>query len=397
VRAVRFCFLFCIVSILALRAASSLAAQYTLTDVGFGINSAINASGQLTWFNGTAILWTPTTPNGTSGTTTDLGLLGGTSYSFGAAINASGQVMGGFSNDGGISGHGVVWTPNTPNGTSGTVQEYSSGKNISGLAINDSGQLTGQLVVNGYYPFMYDGTVHDLGLLGTGDFGWGNGINNYGQVAGFSNTTVDGDDSRAILWQPTTPNSATGTMHDLGTIGGSFADGRGINASGQVTGSSTTTGDAANHAMVWTPTTPNGISGNMIDLGTLGGTNSEGLYINASGQVLGDSDLAGDAAGDYFLYTPGSGMVDFSSLVDPLQRSAWDPEPLVPEGINDAGQITGYGRLLGGDGPSIFLLTPVPEPATFSLALVGAGLLLHCGRRRRSRPAAAMKVSASPQ
>ena len=203
--------------------------------------------------------------------------------------------MGGFSNDGGISSHGVVWTPNTPNGTSGTVQEYSSGNNISGLAINDSGQVTGQYIVNGYHPFMYDGTVHDLGLLGTGDFGWGKGINNYGQVAGFSNTTVDGDDSRAILWQPTTPNSATGTMHDLGTIGGSGADGRGINASGQVTGSSTTTGDAANHAMVWTPTTPNGISGNMIDLGTLGGTNSEGLFINASGQVLGDSQLAGDA------------------------------------------------------------------------------------------------------
>ena len=115
-RAVRFCFVFYILSILTLRGASSLAVQYTLTDVGPGINSAINASGQLTWSNGHAILWTPTTPNGTSGTTTDLGLLGGTSYSFGSAINASGQVVGGFSNDGGISHHDVLWTPDTPNG-----------------------------------------------------------------------------------------------------------------------------------------------------------------------------------------------------------------------------------------------------------------------------------------
>src|SRR3954465_11504479 len=117
-RVVRFSIALCLSSLLTLGAASSLADQYTLSDVGPGIDSGINASGQLTWFNGHAMLWTPTTPNGTSGTTTDLGLLGGTSYSFGTAINASGQVMGGFSNDGGISSHGVVWTPNTPNGAS---------------------------------------------------------------------------------------------------------------------------------------------------------------------------------------------------------------------------------------------------------------------------------------
>ena len=70
-----------------------------------------------------------------------------------------------------------------------------------------------------------------------------------------------------------------GTLHDLGTLGGTFSDGIGINASGQVTGFSNTTGDAARHAFLY--------DGTMHDLGTLGGTDSLGSGINASGQVIG--------------------------------------------------------------------------------------------------------------
>ena len=74
------------------------------------------------------------------------------------------------------------------------------------------------------------------------------------------------------------------TVTDLGTLGGSVSYGLGINASGQVTGTSYTTGDSAQHAfLISSPYTP------MTDLGTLGGSSSYVAGINASGQVTGYS------------------------------------------------------------------------------------------------------------
>src|SRR5688500_6265601 len=80
------------------------------------------------------------------------------------------------------------------------------------------------------------------------------------------------------------------TVADLGTLGGTSSIGWGINASGQVTGQSYTTGDAETHAFLY--------DGAMHDLGTLGGTFSSGAGINDSGQVTGQSD------GHAFLWTP---------------------------------------------------------------------------------------------
>ena len=68
-------------------------------------------------------------------------------------------------------------------------------------------------------------------------------------------------------------------------------------------------------------------------------------------------------------------MVDLNTLIDPL--SGW--ELVTAWGINDAGQITGYG-LIGGE-THAFLLTPVPEPAT--LVLIGFGAAALAIRRIR--------------
>ncbi len=74
-------------------------------------------------------------------------------------------------------------------------------------------------------------TITDLGTLGGASGGFG--INASGQVTGTSFIAADGP-VHAFLWDPTTG------MRDLGTLGGNISDGRGINASGQVTGLSTT-------------------------------------------------------------------------------------------------------------------------------------------------------------
>ena len=68
------------------------------------------------------------------------------------------------------------------------------------------------------------------------------------------------------------------------------------------------------------------------DLGTLGGAGSEAYGINANGQVVGVSDLPGDAVQHAFLYSGGT-MTDLGTLPGKTLSAA--------NGINDLGQIVG--------------------------------------------------------
>jgi probable HAF family extracellular repeat protein len=293
----------------------------SMTDLGLGLNplvDGINGPGQVVGREFVsaefmqAFLWTPAAPNGTSGGGVFLGTLGGTdSFAFG--INDSGQVVG-QSYTTSRAQAAFLWIPAAPNGTSGTMI--------------DLGTL--------------GGTNSDVG--GTSSVAFA--INGSGQVVGQSCTTSGVE--AAFLWTPATPNGTSGTMAALPTLSGATAqDAYGINDSGQVVG---TTGSAA---FLYS-------GGKMIDLGSLAGSSGtiEADAINSEGQVVGSSDMSSGIP-HAFLWTPTTPngntgtMIDLNTLIGSSSVSLEGAS-----GINDQGQIVGYGTLKSNGSAHAFLLTP---------------------------------------
>jgi probable HAF family extracellular repeat protein len=184
---------------------------------------------------------------------------------------------------------------------------------FEGFGINDNGQIVGDILGPATHAFLYaSGTATDLGTLG-GLYSEGFGLNNFGQATGFS--SVSGyDPKHAFLY-------TDGTMVDLGTLGGTSSRGIAVNDNGQVVGDSDIVGDVSRHAFLYA-------DGTMHDLGTLGGLVSFAAAINTAGQVVG---IARNTAGDdrAFLYSDGT-MSDLNSLVvSDLTHERWTPYPAI--------------------------------------------------------------------
>jgi len=176
-------------------------------------------------------------------------------------------------------------------------------------------------------------TLTDLGTLG-GLYSHASGVNNSGQVTGYAYTSSG-------LQHAFLSGASGGTLKDLSTLGGSTSTGSAVNDRGQVVGSSDVNGR--------TEAFLSGVDGGSLKgLGGLGGGYSGGGGVNSQGQVAGDSATADYNSDHVFLSGPdGMALKDVGTLPGAYHINA--------TGVNDAGQITGYGN----DGrPQAYLSAP---------------------------------------
>lgn len=165
-----------------------------------------------------------------SGSMMDIGTLGGQDSSA-EAINKYGQIAGIAQNAGGFN-NAFVYT----GGTMQSIGTLPLGESSRGYGINSAGAVTGDSRVGPVtfpefqnHAFLYSGgSMTDLGTFGS-SYSQGTGINDYGQVVGWSGYAPNAN--HAFLY------SGSGLL-DLGTFdsGAGSSIAYGINNAGQVVG-----------------------------------------------------------------------------------------------------------------------------------------------------------------
>jgi probable HAF family extracellular repeat protein len=299
-----------------------------------------------------AVLWK-------QGQVIDLGTLGGTE-SLGIYVNNANQVIGfstistapdpvGFF---GFPTHTFIWQDGQKLdiGTLGGASAFpgaSCGNSPAGVVVGGS---TTSITVNPITglpdadPFLWqNGKMVDLGTLG-GTNGWAQCANHRGQVIGFSSLATNPAACNFPAIEPVFPGChaffwENGVITDLGTLGGDNSEAIWLNDAGVVVGSADLPGSSGNQthdAVVW-------INGKIHDLGTVAGDQcSRGRGLNARGQVVGGSSDCSNFL-HAFLWEGGGPMLDLNTLIPP--GSGWQLTNAF--NINDRGEILAKAAPIG--------------------------------------------------
>ena len=165
---------------------------------------------------------------------------------------------------------------------------------FSANAINDQGQLAGS--TGGVAAVWENGVVTTIGTLG-GSSSRASGINNRGQVAGWSNTaTTPYQLNHAFLWP-----DENGEMIDLGVLPnipyGTYSVAEAINGQGLVVGMSGVPAGYPYFGFLYR-------NGEMTQLPTLGGITAWAYDVNARRQVVGTSSTTSTSPTHATLWAP---------------------------------------------------------------------------------------------
>jgi probable HAF family extracellular repeat protein len=277
-----------------------------------------------------------------SGSSIDVGSLGG-KMNAACAINGADQV-GGYSQDANGNLNAFLYTKEggikALGALDGGVSSEAFGLNNSGQAVGDSQNAT-----DDHRPVLFDnGGAKDLNVCAaqnSNPFRTAYAINDAGQVAGRTDTDA-GAIHAFVLASP------GGDLKDIGTLGGTNSEALAINKSGEVVGDAETASGRP-HAFLYR-------KGSTRDLGTLPGfdTASFGRSINDQGEVVGDSESADQKRA--FVYSDGQ-MLELDKVATNLADTGFSSLD-VAYGINNRGWIAGYGTAT--DGRTIAFLA-VPE------------------------------------